>query len=238
MSQMKNGSRDSLDPRAQRTRRLLLDAFGVLMRERSFGRITVGDIAARATVNRATFYLHFRDKDALLEEVLRERTRDWLDLAAPVPPSHDPDYLQVLLVGVCEFLARMDRECPRSHKQFDGRLEAHVQADVRARVAAWLALGGSASPHPETLTATVVGAGLYAAAQAWRRDAKRSGAAGFAQRAIPVLLAPLGGDGTEHSAGHRLRIETAVKARSRPGSDEGPYGPTRVNRGSKAAPAR
>ena len=230
MSQMKNGSRDSLDPRAQRTRRLLLDAFGVLMQERSYGRITVGDVAARATVNRATFYLHFRDKDALLEEVLREWTRERLDLAAPVPPSHDPAYLQVLLVGVCEFLARMDRECPRSHKQFDGRLEAHVQADVRARVAAWLTLPGAASPRMEPLTATVVGAGLFAAAQAWRRDARSSAAAVFAQRAIPVLLAPLGANGTEPSAGHHLRFEPAAKARSRPGSAEKPYGPARVKR--------
>jgi AcrR family transcriptional regulator len=213
MSRIKNGSRDALDPRAQRTRRLLLDGLRALMQEGSYGRITVGDIAAHATVNRATFYLHFSDKDALLEEVLREWTRERLDLAAPVPPSQDPAYLQVLLIGVCEFLARMDRECPRSHKQFDARLEAHVQADVRVRIAAWLAPAGAASPRTETLTATIVGAGLYAAAQAWRRDARRSAAAGFAQRAIPILLAPLGADGAEPSAGHHLRIETAVKAR-------------------------
>ena len=214
MSQIEKGSRDLLDPRAQRTRRLLRDALRALMQERSYGRITVGDIAARATVNRATFYLHFRDKDGLLEEVLREWTRERLDLAAPVPRSQDPAYLQVLLIGVCEFLARMDRECPRSHKQFDARLEAHVQADVRTRIAAWLALDGGASSRAESLTATVVGAGLYAAAQAWRGDAKRSAAAGFAQRAIPLLLAPLGGNGGEPSAGHHLRIESVTKVRS------------------------
>jgi AcrR family transcriptional regulator len=193
---------------------MLLDAFRVLMQERSYGRITVGDIAARATVNRATFYLHFRDKDALLEAVLLEWTRERLDQAAPVPPSQDPAYLKVLLIGVCEFLARMDRECPRSHKQFDARLEAHVQADVRARIAAWLALGGAALPRTEPLTATVLGAGLFAAAQAWRRDERRSAAAGFAQRAIPVLLGPLGAGRAEPSAGHHLRIETAARARS------------------------
>jgi AcrR family transcriptional regulator len=214
MSRIRNGPPHLPDPRARRTRRLLLDAFSALMHERSYGRITVGDIAARATVNRATFYLHFRDKDALLDEVLREWTRQRLDLAAPLPPTRDPAYLQVLLIGVCEFLARMDRECPRSHKQFDARLEAHVQADVRARIAAWLALAGAASFRTDTLTVTVIGAGLYAAAQAWRRDAKRSAAPGFAQRAIPVLLAPLGGDGVEPSAGRHLRIESATKVRS------------------------
>lgn len=214
MSQIKNGSRDPLDPRAQRTRRLLLDALRALMQDRSYARITVGHIAARATVNRATFYLHFRDKDALLEEVLREWTRERLDRAAPVPPSPDPGYLKVLLIGVCEFLARMDRECPRSHKQFDARLETHVQADVRARIDAWLALAGAASPQSETLTATVVGGGLYAAAQAWRRDGRRAAAAAFAQRAVPVLLAPLGADVTGPWAGHRLRIESAVKVRA------------------------
>ena len=50
----------------------------------SYGRITVGDIAARATVNRATFYLHFRDKDALLDHWLESMTREALEQSAPL----------------------------------------------------------------------------------------------------------------------------------------------------------
>src|SRR6266496_2863745 len=61
-----------IDPRVTRTRKLLLDAFLSPMAEKSFDEITVQDIAARATVNRATFYAHFVDKYALVDELTRE----------------------------------------------------------------------------------------------------------------------------------------------------------------------
>jgi AcrR family transcriptional regulator len=216
MSRNKQGRRDTMDPRARRTRRLLLDGLKELMLERSYGRITAGDIAAQATVNRATLYLHFRDKDALLQELLEEHVREGLDRSAPVPSSREADYLPVLLTAVCELLARITGACPRSHKQFEAHLEALVQADVRARIAAWLALPGAApEPGAEPLAATVLSAALFAAAQAWQRDERRPSAQIFARRAIPVLMAPLGGsDGTVLSARRQLRVEPAGRVRS------------------------
>lgn len=69
-----------VDPRVRRTRRLLREAALALAEEVDFDAITVRDITARADVNRATFYQHYRDKDdlmaraldALLEEVTEE----------------------------------------------------------------------------------------------------------------------------------------------------------------------
>ncbi|NMM51660.1 TetR/AcrR family transcriptional regulator [Paenibacillus aquistagni] len=64
------------DPRVIRTRRLLQDAFITLMEERDLEQITVQDIVDRATIKRATFYLHFKDKHELLncivDQVLKE----------------------------------------------------------------------------------------------------------------------------------------------------------------------
>jgi len=92
-----------MDPRARRTRRLLVDGLKALLLERSYGRITVGDIATQATVNRATVYLHFRDKDALLQVLLGEHVREGLDRSAPVPSSREAGYLPVLLTAVFPF---------------------------------------------------------------------------------------------------------------------------------------
>lgn len=192
MSRTERNGKDRLDPRARRTRRLLIDAFGALLLERSYGRITVGDITARATVNRATFYLHFRDKDELLEYALRNMTQDALEQSAPVPAVPGRDYLEVLLAGVCELLMRMDRQCPRSHKQFEALMEAQVLKEVRARVDAWLAhSAGSEASRLEPLMGTIISAGLFAAAQTWRQDGRRPAARTFARTAVPVLLAPL-----------------------------------------------
>jgi AcrR family transcriptional regulator len=65
-----------LDPRVIRTRQMLRNALIELIGEKGFSAITVQDITQRATLNRATFYLHYRDKEDLLaqsvEEILNE----------------------------------------------------------------------------------------------------------------------------------------------------------------------
>ncbi|MGE7110087.1 TetR/AcrR family transcriptional regulator [Lysinibacillus sp. NPDC047702] len=66
--------KQKMDPRVIRTRQLLRDALVELIDERGYDKITVQDITERATLNRATFYLHYRDKLDLLyqssEEIL------------------------------------------------------------------------------------------------------------------------------------------------------------------------
>jgi AcrR family transcriptional regulator len=56
----------ALDRRIQRTRSLLHEALGALVREKVYDRITVEEILARANIGRSTFYTHFRGKDDLL----------------------------------------------------------------------------------------------------------------------------------------------------------------------------
>jgi len=80
--------RARLDPRVIRTRKLLREALIELIPERGYDAITVKDITDRATLNRATFYLHYRDKEDLLdrgfEEIWDELTRD-----NPFPQASD-----------------------------------------------------------------------------------------------------------------------------------------------------
>lgn len=64
------------DRRKPRTRRLLRDALLDLILEKGYDQVTVQDIADRANLGRATFYLHFVDKEALLMSSLREMFDD------------------------------------------------------------------------------------------------------------------------------------------------------------------
>jgi AcrR family transcriptional regulator len=59
-----------VDPRVRRTHALLHDALRTLADERPLASISVADIAERATVSRATFYLHYADRDELLIDVI------------------------------------------------------------------------------------------------------------------------------------------------------------------------
>lgn len=57
------------DPRILRTRQLIRGAFIDLLQEIELEKITVNRITERATINRVTFYLHYRDIPELLEKM-------------------------------------------------------------------------------------------------------------------------------------------------------------------------
>ena len=61
-----------LDRRVLRTRKLLREAMMALIMEDGYDAISIQDITDKANLGRATFYLHFKDKDELLAEVMQE----------------------------------------------------------------------------------------------------------------------------------------------------------------------
>ncbi|WP_436664313.1 TetR family transcriptional regulator [Alicyclobacillus acidoterrestris] len=67
---------NGFDRRVARTRRLLIDALIKLIVEDGYDAVTIRGIVKKADVNRSTFYLHFRDKQDILNymenEVLSE----------------------------------------------------------------------------------------------------------------------------------------------------------------------
>jgi AcrR family transcriptional regulator len=87
---MSNKSKRSqqLDPRVKRTRQLLRKALIELIPEKGYNAITIQDITDRATLNRATFYLHYRDKDDLLNTGFDQI---WDELTAQNPLPIAPD---------------------------------------------------------------------------------------------------------------------------------------------------
>ena len=75
-----------VDPRVTRTKKLLMDAFREIAKEKKLQTITIKDITERATVNRATFYAHFYDKydimDYTLSETVLKNLNDALDVSS------------------------------------------------------------------------------------------------------------------------------------------------------------
>lgn len=83
--------REITDRRTQRTRQLLTDALGELVRTKRYEAITVQEIADRANVGRSTFYAHFTDKDDLVADSVRRMVgtleTDEPDLRNTLSPS-------------------------------------------------------------------------------------------------------------------------------------------------------
>jgi AcrR family transcriptional regulator len=74
------------DLRVRRTHKLLWEALMGLLCEQTFEEITVKDICERAMVHRTTFYKHYEDKYALLEQGMRQMY-DELVAQGHAPPS-------------------------------------------------------------------------------------------------------------------------------------------------------
>ncbi len=118
----------SPDPRVTRTRKLLRDALDSLIERKCFSEISVQEIAEVATINRATFYAHFEDKYALLEDLVRQRCRDALARhdarsSADVTMLLESVALDVFALVASHKKSRVDKEYePRLERAFHDEL--------------------------------------------------------------------------------------------------------------------
>ncbi len=76
MAQLVQPEAGTTDPRILRSRRMLMDSLVRLLKKKEFEDISIQEIADEATLNRATFYLHYPDKNALLQAMTECRFRD------------------------------------------------------------------------------------------------------------------------------------------------------------------
>ncbi|NDJ55135.1 MAG: TetR family transcriptional regulator [Chloroflexi bacterium] len=96
------------DLRVLRTRQLLQDALLDLIEVKPFESIQVKEIAEEAMVNRATFYLHYRDKYDLLIQSLADRVEVALShivVPQPVPNPITKTYFRDLILIVVRHFA-------------------------------------------------------------------------------------------------------------------------------------
>jgi len=104
------GVAESTDPRILRSRRMLMDSLVRLLSKKEFDDISVQEIADEATLNRATFYLHYPDKNALLRAMTAERFRG-LIARRGLSFTNCDGALRAIALGVCDYLAETTR-CP------------------------------------------------------------------------------------------------------------------------------
>jgi AcrR family transcriptional regulator len=84
------------DPRVLRTRQLIRDAFVDLLEETELEKITVNRIAERATINRVTFYLHYRDIPDMLEHIADDIINQMLEAMSTASDQPGAVLLQML----------------------------------------------------------------------------------------------------------------------------------------------
>ncbi len=178
------------DPRVKRTRGLLQQALIDLAHEKSLESITVQDIAARAEVNRTTFYAHFEDKYALMDYTAREMFREQLDAALPDAPELTLTSLRGLILTTCAFVGEFVGHCAPIHTASE---QAMMIMQVRSMVAEtltdWLRRSAGAVTDPERLellTMTTSWA-IWGSIFQWSRAGRKIPAARLADQILALL---------------------------------------------------
>jgi AcrR family transcriptional regulator len=186
---------NSSDPRVQRTRQLLLEAFMALVQEkRNIHSISIQEIAMRATVNRATFYAHFEDKYALVMDWSREKFQRALVQELPTSSTLQRETLHRLILAVFDYMAETRRYARPSNRQFEPFFDIAKQQELYALLLRWLKQALSEVPLREEVvetTAQVISWAIFGPAAQWSRGDQSISKEVMAHHVLTVVVAGL-----------------------------------------------
>lgn len=160
----------SEDPRVTRTRELIEQSFYELLMEKSLHKLTIGEIADRARINRATFYAHFEDKYALYRHLVRNTFEQILRENLPAQCDNPAQELHALVRATCLFFAQLNAACPPPDRQTRPLVEIQVQTQLKEYVQGWLqknAKVADALVAPVNTTAEMVSWAIFGAGLDW-----------------------------------------------------------------------
>ena len=190
MAQLLQPESGTTDPRILRSRRMLMDALARLLMKKEFDDISVQEIADEATLNRATFYLHYPDKNALLQAMTGVRFRDLIERRS-ITFTDCNGALRAIALGVCDYLAE-STGCPGQLARIP--LEGPIIPVVEDMFKEGLALHGIAPGVDAELLATTAAWAVFGAARRWFQTPNRIPAEEMAARietmVSPVLFGP------------------------------------------------
>jgi AcrR family transcriptional regulator len=177
----------------------LQDALKRLLEEKEFDKITIQDIAEAATLNRATFYAHYPDKFALLEELIRVSFLQLLECRKIRFDGSCATAFHPVVLAVCDYLAELQKSRAFKQRQF----EAFVEGTVIDQIRVILMDGFKKHPmegsiNPELVAATASWA-IYGAAKQWVNNPDRAPSEEFVATAVN-LVRPILTTGTVSAA--------------------------------------
>ena len=186
MAQVLQSDTQATDPRILRSRRMLMDALDRLLKKKEFEDISVQEIADEATLNRATFYLHYPDKSALLEAMTDARFRDLIERRGLCFSNCD-GALRAIALGVCDYLTELTN-CPLKGPRIP--LEGSIIPVVEGMFKEGIAHHEGARGVDAELLATTAAWAIFGAARRWFQTPNRIPAEEMAAK-IEAMVKPI-----------------------------------------------
>jgi AcrR family transcriptional regulator len=186
MAESLQSAAETTDPRILRSRRMLMDSLAKLLSKKEFEDISVQEIADEATLNRATFYLHYPDKNALLQAMTGIRFRDLIERRG-ISFSDCNGALRAIALGVCDYLAET-ANCPGRLAQIP--LEGSIIPVVEDMFKEGLAHHAILPGIDPALMATTAAWAVFGAARRWHQTPDRIPAEEMAAK-IETVVKPV-----------------------------------------------
>jgi len=186
MAQTPQSTTEATDPRILRSRRMLMESLYKLLNKKEFEDISVQEIADEATLNRATFYLHYPDKAALLQAMTDVRFRELMERRGISFCDCDAA-LRAIALGVCDYLAESTK-CPGQLARIP--LETSIIPVVEGMFREGLAHHGMAPGVDAALLATTAAWAVFGAARSWFQTSDRIPAEDMAAK-IETMVKPV-----------------------------------------------
>ena len=177
---------EATDPRVLRSRRMLMEALVRLLTQKEFEDISIQEIADAATLNRATFYLHYPDKNALLQAMTATRFRD-LIARRGLSFTDCEGALRAIALGVCDYLAETTG-CPTQLAKMP--LEGSIIPVVECVFKEGAAHHKVAPGVDSALLATTAAWAIFGAARRWYQTPDRIPAEEMAAK-IESMVKPI-----------------------------------------------
>ena len=186
MAEVIQSASAATDPRILRSRRMLMDALSKLLSKKDFEEISVQEIAGEATLNRATFYLHYPDKSALLLAMTEARFRNLIERRGISFTGCD-GAVRTIALGVCDYLTEITN-CPIKGRSLP--LEDSVIPVVEAVIMEGLSRHELPTGVDAALVATTAAWAIFGAARRWFQAPNRIPAEEMAGK-IEAMVKPV-----------------------------------------------
>jgi AcrR family transcriptional regulator len=186
MAQLLQPDTETTDPRILRSRRMLMDALARLLTKKELEDISIQEIADEATLNRATFYLHYPDKNALLQAMTSVRFRSLIERRG-IRFNDCNGALRAIALGVCDYLVE-STSCPGQLARMP--IEGSIVPVVEDMFKEGLALHGTGPDLDTAMLATTAAWAVFGAARRWFQTSNRIPAEEMASR-IETMVSPV-----------------------------------------------
>ena len=174
------------DPRALRTRKLIMDSFIILSEQKDFPDITIKDITTEAMINRATFYYHFEDKYDLLDKALSEVLLVNLSSEQYEESGLSEQALVNIFIAVTNFQKSLSTRC---HGGYEDTISRIIREQLEVILYKMLLKHHQIEDDQGLkVTAVLLSWGIYGASVDWRKSLKMISPEEYIKLAIPFIM--------------------------------------------------